>query len=82
MFLFIFILPVAQAILFCLAIGHDPKSLKLAVVNEELDPSQGRICSYNSSCVYSMLSCRFLRFISNETIVQVTTEPEPRDETL
>lgn len=33
--LFIFALPVMQVILFCLAIGGDPKGLKLAIVNNE-----------------------------------------------
>lgn len=71
MFLFIFLLPAAQAILFCLAIGRDPTFLKMAVVNEELDASQGRVCNYTTGCVYSMFSCRYLRFIDNSTIVQV-----------
>ena len=71
MFMFIFLGPVIQAVLFCLAIGQDPTSLKIAVVNEEIDPSQGRVCTYNSSCIHHMLSCRFLRFVSNETIIQV-----------
>ena len=71
-FIFVFLLPVIQAILFCMAIGHDPTSLKLAVVNEELDASQGReYCNYTTACTYSMYSCRFLRFINNETISQV-----------
>ncbi|EFX78467.1 ABC protein, subfamily ABCH [Daphnia pulex] len=71
MFLFIFLLPAAQAILFCLAIGRDPSFLKMAIVNDELDPSQGRICNYTTDCSYSMFSCRYLRFIDNTTIVQV-----------
>ena len=54
-----------------MAIGHDPTSLKLAVVNEELNPSQGRVCNYTTACTYSMYSCRYLRFINNETIIQV-----------
>nr|QST15012.1 ABCH-like protein [Diaphanosoma celebensis] len=70
-FLFIFLLPAAQAILFCLAIGRDPTFLKVAVVNDELDPSEGRVCNYTDECVYSMFSCRYLRFIDNTTIVQV-----------
>lgn len=71
MFLFIFLLPAAQAILFCLAIGRDPTFLKMAIVNDELDPSQGRVCNYTTGCSYSMFSCRYLRFIDNTTIVQV-----------
>ena len=75
MFLFIFLLPAAQAILFCLAIGRDPSFLKMAIVNDELDPSQGRICNYTTDCTYSMFSCRYLRFIDNTTIVQVSYFP-------
>jgi hypothetical protein len=45
--------------------------LKMAIVNDELDPSQGRICNYTTDCTYSMFSCRYLRFIDNTTIVQV-----------
>lgn len=60
-----------QAIIFCLAIGHEPASLKMGVVNEEVDSSAGRVCSYTTDCSRSMLSCRFLRFISNYTVVQV-----------
>ena len=71
MFLFIFLLPAAQAILFCLAIGRDPTFLKLAIVNDELDPSQGRVCNYTTTCTYSMFSCRYLRHIDNTTIVQI-----------
>jgi hypothetical protein len=72
MFLFIFLLPAAQVILFCLAIGRDPTSLKLAVVNDELGPSEGRVCNYTEGCVYSMLSCRFLQSIDNTTVVQAS----------
>ena len=66
-----FILPVMQTAIFCLAIGHDPTSLQIAVVNEELNPNQGRTCSYKTDCSHSMLSCRFLRSINNESIIQV-----------
>ena len=71
MFLFIFLLPAAQAILFCLAIGRDPTFLKMAVVNEELNDATGDVCNYISNCTYSMFSCRYLRHLDNSTIVQV-----------
>lgn len=71
MFLFVFLLPALQAILFCLAIGRDPTFLKVAVVNEELDLIEGRVCNYSADCSYSMSSCRYLRHLSNETILQV-----------
>lgn len=35
--LFIFVLPVMQVILFCLAIGRNPTGLRLAVVNKEMN---------------------------------------------
>ena len=64
--------PPMMASFFALAIGHDPVLLKMAVVNEELDASLGRNCSfYATDCSHSMLSCRFLRSINNESIIQV-----------
>ena len=75
MFLFIFLLPAAQSIVFCIGIGHEPIQLKLAVINDELiDPisqQHSLPCSYLTDCTYSMFSCRFLRFLDNHTIVQV-----------
>lgn len=35
--LFIFVLPVMQVILFCLAIGRDPTGLRLAISNMEMN---------------------------------------------
>lgn len=37
MMLFIFVLPVMQVILFCLAIGRDPTGLRLAISNMEMN---------------------------------------------
>lgn len=71
MFAFVFLMPGLQSTLFCLAIGRDPTSLKMAVVNEELDPSVGRVCNYTTDCTYSMFSCRYLRYLDNATIVQI-----------
>ncbi|KAI9553796.1 ABC protein [Daphnia sinensis] len=71
LFLFIFLLPAIQVILSCLSLGGDLTHLKLAIVNEELDPSQGRVCNYTTTCTYSMFSCRYLRYIDNSTIIQV-----------
>lgn len=70
-FMFIFLLPAVQAILFCLAIGRDPTFLKVAVVNEELDIEAGRVCNYTTECKYYMYSCRYLRALDNTTVVQV-----------
>lgn len=71
MLFFIFLIPAIQVILSCLSLGGDPSFLKLAIVNDELDPSQGRICNYTTTCTYSMFSCRYLRFIDNTTVIQV-----------
>ncbi|EFX84768.1 ABC protein, subfamily ABCH [Daphnia pulex] len=68
MLLFIFLIPAIQVILSCLSLGGDPSYLKLAIVNDELDPSQNRICNYTTTCTYSMFSCRYLRFIDNTTV--------------
>lgn len=35
--LFIFVLPVMQVILFCLAIGRNPTGLHIAIVNKEMN---------------------------------------------
>lgn len=71
MFAFVFLMPGLQSTLFCLAIGRDPTSLKMAIVNEELNPSIGRVCNYTTDCTYSMFSCRYLRYLDNATIIQV-----------
>lgn len=77
MFLFVFLLPALQATIFCLAIGKDPTFLKMAIVNDELDPSEGRVCNYTTDCSYFMYSCRYLRFIDNDTIIQVPYQSLP-----
>ncbi|XP_046651597.1 ABC transporter G family member 20-like [Daphnia pulicaria] len=69
--LFIYLLPPFLSTVFNATLGHDPIGLKLAIVNDELDLSQGRICTSNTTdCTYSMLSCRYLRFIK-DNIIQV-----------
>ena len=75
--MFVFLLPAVQAILFCLAIGHDPTFLKVAVVNDELNVKTGRTtcdAHYLTDCTYSFFSCRYLRYLSNETVAQVSGE--------
>jgi hypothetical protein len=69
-FIFIYFMPAFQAIVFNVTLGHEPTGLKMAIVNEEINPNQGRICNYSTDCSYSMLSCRFLRYIK-DNIVQV-----------
>ncbi|XP_018561471.1 ABC transporter G family member 20 isoform X2 [Anoplophora glabripennis] len=77
--LFIFALPVMQVILFCLAIGGDPKGLKLAIVNHEANYTnlthQG--CHYEKGCKFGNLSCRYLDTLNTSTIVkQYYADPE------
>ncbi|XP_025836183.1 ABC transporter G family member 20 [Agrilus planipennis] len=56
--LFIIGLPVAQIILFCLSIGHDPYDLPVSIVNFELD--QKEECHKGISCNSTRLSCSYL----------------------
>ncbi|XP_063389305.1 ABC transporter G family member 23 [Cydia fagiglandana] len=67
--LFIFVLPVMQVILFCLAIGRDPSGLKLAIVNNDVNVING-LCPYNSSCSMKNLSCRYLDHLRNASIIK------------
>nr|CAH0113565.1 unnamed protein product [Daphnia galeata] len=71
-FLASFFLPAIQTALFNVTLGGEPTSVKMAIVNEELDLNQGRFCSNNTmiDCSYSMLSCRYLQYI-NDNIIQV-----------
>lgn len=64
-------MPAFQAIVFNVTLGHEPTGLKMGIVNDELNPSLGRVCNYTTDCSYSMLSCRYLRYIKNN-IIQVT----------
>ncbi|XP_011307965.1 ABC transporter G family member 20 isoform X1 [Fopius arisanus] len=66
--LFIFALPVMQVILFCLAIGRDPTGLKLAIVNHEMD-WDSKYCPVYSNCTFTHLSCRYLKFLDNDTMI-------------
>lgn len=68
--LFIFALPVMQVILFCLAIGRDPTGLKLAIVNHEMF-YENMSCPVSEDCNFSHLSCRYLKFLDNETMIKV-----------
>lgn len=69
--LFIFALPVMQVILFCLAIGRDPTGLKLAIVNHEM-AYENFSCPVSKDCDFSHLSCRYLKFLDNETMIKVS----------
>ncbi|CAH0597662.1 unnamed protein product [Chrysodeixis includens] len=71
---FIVGLPVSQMIFFCLAIGHYPVGLPIAVVNYEVD-SMNALCDYEkTSCPQdpntyewnlTRFSCQYLDFLSN-----------------
>ncbi|XP_036143267.1 ABC transporter G family member 20 isoform X1 [Monomorium pharaonis] len=73
--LFIFALPVMQVILFCLAIGRDPTGLKLAIVNHEMF-YENMTCPISTNCSFTHLSCRYLNFLDNETMIK-TYYPDP-----
>nr|CAH7736596.1 unnamed protein product [Callosobruchus chinensis] len=68
--LFIFALPVMQVILFCLAIGGDPKDLKLAIVNHEANYTNMsyQYCPTKLGCKMENLSCRYLEALNVSTI--------------
>lgn len=74
---FIIGLPVAQIILFCLAIGHDPTGLSIAVANHELSDKHlaQQDCPIYAGCNFTMLSCRYLDYLKNRsvTIVSINT---------
>lgn len=69
---FIIGLPCLQIILFCLAIGHDPKGLKLAVSNHELNGTGPDDCPVNEGCNYTLLSCRYLNILKQKEMVIVS----------
>lgn len=73
--LFIFALPVMQVILFCLAIGRDPTGLHLAIVNHELNGTD-QVCEPASGCSFTLLSCRYLQHLKNDTLIKVNY-PDP-----
>lgn len=69
-------MPIIETCLLCWAVGRDPVGLHIGVVNHEV-PYAG-LCSYNSSCVYDRLSCRYLDHLSkrNQTIVPYSSVDE------
>lgn len=80
MMAFIFGLPVAQIILFCISIGKDPVGLRLAIVNNELNSSADQ-CIPSVGCDWSLLSCRYLQHLQKRTVVFLpcNSEEEGRD---
>lgn len=67
---FILGLPVAQIILFCLSIGHDPVGLPVAVVNYELDTPN--VCVEDLKCNGTMLSCSYLGYLERRALLLVS----------
>lgn len=61
--LFIVGLPVAQIILFCLSIGHDPVGLNVAIVNYEVNSSSTNGCIYETGCKWERFSCKYLEYL-------------------
>lgn len=77
---FIIGLPVAQTVLFCLSIGHDPKDVTVSVVNHEINYPMEH-CEYKPGCNDTLLSCNYLEYIvQNYSIVMnyYATEQEAR----
>ena len=64
---FIFLLPAIQTILYCVAIGNDPKSLPFGIVNyevhEDFIPKEN--CLFVSGCNFNNLSCRLTNYFEN-----------------
>lgn len=69
---FIIGLPCLQIILFCWAIGHDPKGLRIAVSNHELDGASLDDCPISEGCNYTLLSCRYLDILKQKDMVIVS----------
>lgn len=69
---FIIGLPVAQTILFCLSIGHDPTGLKVSIVNEELNFPEENICRPVLGCNSTRLSCNYIEFLKQRTLIPVS----------
>lgn len=69
---FIIGLPCLQIVLFCWAIGHDPKGLKLAISNHELNTTGMDDCFVTEGCNYTLLSCRYLDFLRKKEMVIVS----------
>ncbi|XP_046683671.1 ABC transporter G family member 23-like [Homalodisca vitripennis] len=76
MMLFLFGLPILQCTLYNLAIGRDPKGLKLAVVNQELEHGLSDCVHIPATgCHLDLpLSCRYVDHIRTKTLSLVEVE--------
>jgi len=73
---FAVIFPIIQFGAFLLAIGGDPKDLKIGVVNDEAGNCDdgnnfGNVWNDKIICHFGNLSCRFLNNIDNSIMIQV-----------
>lgn len=80
--LVIIMLPVTQIPIFCLAIGHDPVDLPVAVVNYETNNVVN--CQHALSCGHTQLSCTYLGYLEKRalTLVYYNSEDEARESVL
>lgn len=65
---FIIGLPLVQIILFCYAVGKDPKDLKLAISNNELSANMETDCPIITGCNVTFLSCRYLQYLDDRNL--------------
>lgn len=72
---FLFLLPLVQTYFFNLAIGHDPKGLYIAVVNEEIQQRQSGECKpeYYKGCFLDnpqdvMMSCAYVEQMKTKSM--------------
>ncbi|KAI9558879.1 ABC protein [Daphnia sinensis] len=73
LFLVTFLIPIFQSAVANITLGNEPTNLRMAIVNDEIDSGVGRVCTNATDCEYSMLSCRYLRYVS-DNIIQVPYE--------
>lgn len=77
MMLFIIGLPIGQAILFCLSIGHDPTGIKVSVVNNEINFPNEACPISQLNCNTTKLSCNYLDVVTkNYSIAMEYVENE------
>ena len=64
---FIFVLPAIQTVLYCVAIGNDPKSLPIGIVNYEVFEgfTTNENCPFQPGCELNNLSCRLTDYFKN-----------------
>lgn len=75
-FAFITLLPIVETILYCTTIGKDPKGLRLAYVNDELNFTDP--CPSIEGCEYSLLSCQYLASLKEQNVVLERFEYEDK----